>query len=64
MSAPLGAEDPRAAQLIEPTASAHTLSALEYLSPEVYEKEREAIFSRTWQVVARTADLTLSLIHI
>jgi choline monooxygenase len=58
VSAPLGAEDPRAAKLIEPTASAHTLSAHEYLSPEVYEKEREAIFSRTWQVVARTADLT------
>ena len=58
MSAPLGKQDPRAAQLIEPTASAHTLSAHEYLSPEVYEKEREAIFARTWQVVARTADLT------
>lgn len=58
MSGPRGAEDPRAARLIEPTASAHTLSAHEYLSSGVYEKECESIFSRTWQVVARTADLT------
>ncbi|NBP82709.1 (2Fe-2S)-binding protein [bacterium] len=41
-----------------PTGEAHTLTADEYLSPEVYEREREAIFSRTWQIVARTADLT------
>lgn len=50
--------DPQAARFPVPTGEAHTLTADEYLSPEIYEREREAIFSRTWQIVARTADLT------
>ena len=50
--------DPQAARFPVPTGEAHTLTADEYLSPEVYERERAAIFNRTWQIVARTADLT------
>ena len=50
--------DKQAARFPVPTGEAHTLTADEYLSPEVYERERAAIFNRTWQIVARTADLT------
>jgi choline monooxygenase len=47
-----------AARLPEPTSRASTLTADEYLSPEAFARERDAIFGRTWQVVARVSDLT------
>ncbi len=40
------------------TSSAETLPASDYLDESVFERERERIFGRTWQLVGRTADLT------
>ncbi len=37
---------------------AATLPASDYLDPAVFERERERIFGRTWQLVGRTSDLT------
>lgn len=34
-------------------AQAHTLPALVYVDPEVYAREKERIFPRTWQIVGR-----------
>ena len=39
-------------------ASAQTLDASWYLDPQVFEREQDAIFARTWQAVARTDELT------
>lgn len=38
-------------------ASAQTLDASWYLDPQVFEREQDAIFARTWQAVARTDEL-------
>jgi choline monooxygenase len=38
-------------------ARAVTLPADQYLDPAVYQRERDTIFARTWQLVARVADL-------
>ena len=38
-------------------ASAQTLDASWYLDPQVFEREQDAIFARTWQAVARVDEL-------
>jgi choline monooxygenase len=38
-------------------ARASTLTAFDYLDPETFERERRAIFGRTWQLIGRLADL-------
>src|SRR3712207_6571105 len=38
-------------------ARAGTLPSRYYLDPEMYEREKEHIFNRTWQLVARLDDL-------
>ncbi|HEU4673724.1 MAG TPA: hypothetical protein VFS32_12580, partial [Candidatus Limnocylindrales bacterium] len=38
-------------------ARAATLPASDYLDSAVFERERERIFGRTWQLVGRTSDL-------
>ncbi|MGL4422760.1 MAG: aromatic ring-hydroxylating oxygenase subunit alpha, partial [Gemmataceae bacterium] len=40
-----------------PLERAHTLPARYYWDPSIYAAEREAIFARTWQVVARADQL-------
>jgi choline monooxygenase len=42
----------------EEVARASTLPARAYLDPAVFEAERERIFARTWQLVARADELT------
>jgi len=39
------------------TAHARTLTALEYTDPAIHEREKSAIFGRTWQLVAHVSDL-------
>ena len=40
-----------------PLARARTLTSSYYLDPAVYDREKEQIFGRTWQLVARLDDL-------
>jgi phenylpropionate dioxygenase-like ring-hydroxylating dioxygenase large terminal subunit len=42
---------------IDPIERASTLPSRLYVDPAVLETERERVFGRTWQLVARTADL-------
>src|SRR6478735_9218794 len=41
----------------DPLARASTLPSRYYLADDVFERERERIFGRTWQLVARMDDL-------
>ncbi len=43
--------------LAVPIERAHTPPASWYTSPELFELEREAVFGRTWQPVARTSEV-------
>jgi len=47
----------RAPTPIDPIERASTLPSGLYVDPAVLETERERVFGRTWQLVARTADL-------
>jgi choline monooxygenase len=44
-------------QSVDELAHAQTLPASAYLDPDVFELERDRIFGRTWQIVARSAEL-------
>src|SRR5688500_15058535 len=40
-----------------PLESAHTIPAAWYTDPRVFELERQTVFSRSWQVAGRLAEL-------